>query len=70
MVWRSYGDEPVPIVWITMSRPGPLGNAQTNGPVNYGAYNSKGTVSRCSSPSTPCASTAVIRSGSPELTER
>ena len=41
MVWRSYGGKPVPIFWITMNRPGPLGNAQTNEPVNHDAYNSK-----------------------------
>jgi site-specific DNA recombinase len=41
MVWRSYGDKPAPIFWITMNRPGPLGNAQTNEPVNHDAYNSK-----------------------------
>jgi len=30
-----------PIFWITMNRPGPLSNAQTNEPVNHDAYNSK-----------------------------
>jgi len=36
--------KPVPIFWITMNRPGPLGNAQANEPVNHDAYNSKAQV--------------------------
>jgi hypothetical protein len=29
MVWRSYGDELVPIVWITMNRPGSVSSTTT-----------------------------------------
>jgi len=44
MVWRSYGDELERILWITANRPGPLGNAQTNGASEPRRVQQQGTV--------------------------
>ena len=44
MVWRSYGDELARILWIRANRPGPLGNAQTNGAREPRRVQQQGTV--------------------------